>query len=204
MNKTYDGNFWDKRYDQDEYVYGTQVNDFLREHSHILKHESHILCIAEGEGRNAVYLATQGHKVSAVDMSTVGRQKALKLAQEKNVELDYQIGNLQDYDLRENHWNAIISIFAHTPSELRSSLHARIIKALKPQGILLLEGYNLDQLSRDTGGPKNTDMLYSKDKMEKDFQELTIQHSQEIIRDIQEGDYHNGESSVYQLIARKN
>lgn len=195
--------FWNERYNNEEYAYGTAPNDFLQENIHHFPPQSRILSLAEGEGRNAVFLASKGFDVSAVDQSEVGQAKALKLAGTQGLAIQYQIGDLNDYDMGASKWDGIISISAHTPSAVRKRVLSAVKAALKPGGIFLLEGYNAEQLNYGTGGPKDKDMLFSLDELKAAFSGFTILRAENLIRDISEGSYHSGKSSVVQFIARK-
>lgn len=195
--------FWNERYSEEQYVYGEEPNDFLAANIHLFVPGASILCLADGEGRNGVFLATKGFEVSAVDQSETGRQKALKLAEKKGVSIHYEIGDLNDYDMRTGKWDAIVSIFAHTPSPVRSRILKAVKEGLKPGGIFLLEGYNPRQLEYGTGGPKDEDMLFKLDELKASFADCTILRAEDLVRDIQEGAYHWGTSSVTQFIVRK-
>lgn len=199
----YDKDFWDQRYSTDSYLYGETPNDFLVESQNHLKAGGKILCLSEGEGRNAVYLASRGFQVTCVDQSSVAKEKALKLAAKYNVEIKYDVLDLKDYDLGEEKWDGIVSIFAHTPTSIRRNLHKDVKRALKPGGVFLLEGYNVEQLGYGSGGPKDEDMLCKKEEFEEDFQDLSILMLQNRVRSVQEGEAHSGEASVSQLIVRK-
>jgi Tellurite resistance protein TehB. len=193
---------WNQRYAVDDYVYGKAPNDFLREqHGAIPKGK--VLCLAEGEGRNAVYLASLGYEVWAVDASSVGRDKALKLAKEMNVSLNYEVADLAEYDLGNNEWSGIVSIFCHLPPALRESLHRRVVAALKPGGVILLEGYRPDQLEFGTGGPPSKELMMSAQQLQSDFSLLSVVHLQELERDVTEGICHTGEGAVVQMVASK-
>ena len=167
------------------------------------KNGGKVLCLSEGEGRNAVYLALNGFQVTCVDISAIAKEKALKLAALKGVKIEYDVSDLEEYDLGNEKWDGIVSIFGHTPSIVRKKLHQAIKKSLKKGGVFLLEGYSVDQLKYNTGGPKDRDMLYTKEEFEKDFDGLTIQLFQNIVRNISEGVAHNGDSSVIQFVAKK-
>jgi SAM-dependent methyltransferase len=193
---------WDERYSVDHFVYGTVPNDFLREHANQLK-PGRVLCLAEGEGRNAVYLATLGFDVTAVDLSPVGLKKAKRLAQENGVEIKTIQADLNDFDIEPASWDNIISIFCHLPPSLRNNVHNAVSKGLKPGGIFLLEAYTPEQLQHGTGGPPVAEMLQSLSQLEQDFQPLEILLGHEIERDVHEGQFHNGHAAVVQLIARK-
>lgn len=201
--KGYNTDFWDERYGKDEFAYGETPNNFLAENYQYFPEGGKILCLAEGEGRNAVFLAKQGFRVTAVDQSAAGQKKALQLAEKNQVNIDYELGDLNDYDLGEEKWDAIVSISAHTPPATRERLHKAIIKGLKPGGIFLLEGYNKQQLNYNSGGPKNEDMLFSLEELQNDFAEFTLLHAQNRLREVNEGVYHNGIASVTQIIAKK-
>lgn len=194
---------WDEKYSTDEFVYGKIANDFLQDSIKYIPEEGSVLCLAEGEGRNAVYLAKKGFDVSALDLSSVGRDKALVLAKDNNVTINYVVADLSKYDFGENKWDAVVSIWAHLPRELQVSVHAKIIKSLKPNGVVIFEGYSKEQLGKGTGGPKSLDLLYDLGELKNDFSELDLFFSAGLERDISEGKLHNGNSSVCQLIGIK-
>ncbi|MGE9290171.1 MAG: SAM-dependent methyltransferase [Puniceicoccales bacterium] len=192
---------WDQRYAQDDFVYGTEPNSFLAENASKLT--GPVLSIAEGEGRNAVFLASRGLDVLGVDRSSVGLEKAQKLAKERGVSIRTKGVDLADFDPGENSFGAVVSISAHLPSSVRSRLYPLIERALKPGGIILLEAYSPAQISRDTGGPKDPDMLMTCEDLERSFLRCEPILSQEIEREIVEGKFHSGLASVVQYIARK-
>jgi len=141
---------WDQRYSSIDYAYGTKANDFLISMVDKLP-TGKILCLAEGEGRNAVWLAEQGNEVTAVDSSEVGLKKAEKLAKERNVKITTVHADLADYDIGAQQWDAIISIFCHLPAELRQDVHRRCVQGLRNKGVMLLEAYTPKQLEYKTG-----------------------------------------------------
>jgi Methyltransferase domain len=192
---------WDDRYSDDEYIYGTEPNAFLVEHSSKLI--SPVLSLAEGEGRNAVYLASLGLQVHCVDGSALGLAKARRLAASKGVDLSTEVVDLAVYQPAANHYRSVISISAHLPSEIRCQLYPLVERCLLPDGILLLEAYAENQLSRDTGGPKDLDLLMSVSKIEREFANLEPIVLHEIERDVCEGKHHTGWASVVQFVARK-
>lgn len=193
---------WDERYSCDEYVYGTEPNQFLANNTRRLSGKK-ILCLAEGEGRNAVWLAAHDFDVSAVDASAVGRDKALKLAAEHGVSIDYEVSDLACFDLGVARWDGIVSIFCHLPPALRQSLHKRIVHALKPGGVLLLEAYSPAQLKLSTGGPKDEAMMMTAPLLEKELNGLHFTHLAELKRSVTEGFGHTGTGAVVQAIAVK-
>ncbi|MCB9641842.1 MAG: class I SAM-dependent methyltransferase [Myxococcales bacterium] len=193
---------WDQRYDVEEYVYGKEPNDFLRQHSHLLP-EGEILCLAEGEGRNAVYLAEQGYHVTAIDASAIGLSKAHKLALERNVSITTQVADLEQYKFAEERWSGIVSIFAHLPPLLRKRVHQNIVHSLRPGGVFLLEAYTPAQLQYKTGGPPVAEMMMDLQSLQEELVGLQFIHAQEIVREVHEGQFHHGTSAVVQIIARR-
>jgi 2-polyprenyl-3-methyl-5-hydroxy-6-metoxy-1,4-benzoquinol methylase len=183
---------WNLRYGDEEYFYGTTPNDFLRENAHLIPQGS-VLCVADGEGR----------EVSSVDISDVGVAKTKKLASEKGVSVDAQVGDLADFDLGRNKWQGVVSIFAHLPTGLRQDLHRRVVESLAPGGVVLLEAYTVDQIGRGTGGPQVPELLMSAESLSQEFAALEIIHLKELERNVVEGSGHTGLAAVVQLIARK-
>ena len=149
---------WDQRYDTEEYVYGTAPNEFLVAHAARIP-KGHVLCLGEGEGRNGVWLAEQGYRVTAVDSSSVGLAKARRLAEARGVSLETVAADLAEYDLGEVAWDGIVSIFCHVPMDLRRDLHSRVVRALRPGGAFLLEAYTPRQLALATGGPPTAELM---------------------------------------------
>lgn len=207
MNPAAMASMWDKRYSATEYAYGEAPNTFVSERSAAAFPGTgkRILCLAEGEGRNAVFLAEQGHDVVGVDMSSVGLDKANALAEKKGVRIETQVANLADYDMGEGSWDGIVAIFAHFPPPVRARVLGSIARALRPGGALLLEGYTPAQLEYKTGGPPKAAMMFTKeilsDELESDA--LDFEYCEEVVRDINEGTCHTGKGAVVQLIARK-
>jgi SAM-dependent methyltransferase len=196
---------WDQRYNEDGFAYGTEPNDFLKaEYSQIPK-GGKVLCLAEGEGRNAVFLARQGYDVTAVDQSPVGLEKAEKLAADNGVSITTQVADLADYDLGQQAWDGIVSIAAHVPPALRKKVHVQILPALKDKGVFILEGYTVRHLEMEgVGGPPNKDLLLSLDELKNELNGLELEIGQEVEREMSEGKYHQGKSAVVQIAARKN
>jgi SAM-dependent methyltransferase len=193
--------FWDHRYQKDNYVYGKSPNDFLVAQALYIKGK--VLCLAEGEGRNAVYLAKQGCEVVAVDASSVGLCKADALAKENDVKITCVQADLSNYDLGENEYDAIVSIWCHVPPEVREVLHQKVIKALKPEGYFLLEAYHPDQLQYQTGGPQNPQLMMTTESLQRELAGLDFKICQRIVRDVHEGEGHFGTSAVVDCLAQK-
>jgi SAM-dependent methyltransferase len=192
---------WDERYQTAEYVFGTEPNDFLAEHAGELR--GPVLSIAEGEGRNAVFLASLGLEVHGVDGSAVGLAKARALAQSKNVEIRTEVADLEAFEPDAGRYGAVVSISAHLPSALRKRLYPRLERCLVPGGIFLLEAYSEAQLERDTGGPKDLDMLMTVDKIRSELPDLVPVHLRELVREVNEGRRHRGAAAVVQFIGKK-
>lgn len=195
--------FWDDRYGTTEYLYGTEPSDFLAERYSALPRGGEILCLADGEGRNGVFLATQGMRVTGVDSSSVGLEKARRLAAERGVSLDTVVADLESWELGDARWDGIVSIWAHLPAPLRATLHPRIARALRPGGILLLEHYHPRQLGYGTGGPPDPSMMLTLDELIAAFPDWIRLHSFEGERVVVEGSGHGGKSYVTQAILEK-
>ncbi len=193
---------WDEKYNTKDYVYGTEPNEFLAQHVNLLP-KGRILSLAEGEGRNAVYLAKQGYSVTAVDSSRVGLDKARQLADENKVDIDFIHSDLEHFDLGEEQWDGIVSIFCHVPPSLRKSLHEKVINALKFHGVLILEAYTPEQLKHGTGGPPVAELMMSANALEQELSGLKFDHLEELERHVQEGIGHSGKGAVVQLVGFK-
>lgn len=193
---------WDERYDIEEYAYGTKPNEFLEENFNRIP-KGRVLSLAEGEGRNAVFLAKQGYSVTAVDGSIVGLNKARKLAEENGVAIEFVQADLADYDLGENDWDGIVSIFVPLPSALRKTLYKKVEAALKPNGVFLIEAYTPAQLNHGTGGGNSEDTMQTKESLSLELANLKFSHLTELEREVIEGVYHTGIGAVVQAIASK-
>jgi SAM-dependent methyltransferase len=194
---------WDERYAGESFFYGTEPNDFLRAHATVIRAGGRVLCLAEGEGRNAVFLAGLGFSVVALDQSAVGLRKALQLAEARGASITTLQGNLDDYRVEPGSWDAIVSIWCHLPTSLRAKVHAQVVDGLKPGGVFLLEAYRPEQLQFGTGGPKTVDMLPTLAQLREELTGLEFEHAAELEREVQEGQGHAGHSAVVQVLARK-
>jgi len=195
-------NQWDERYARQEYIYGTEPNKFLKEKLATLK-PGRILFPAEGEGRNAVYAATLDWNTDAFDQSIEGQKKAFQLANQKKVSINYSIQSLNEWSPEPDQYDCIALIFVHLPEGLRKQVHKAAIEALKPGGILLLEGFTINQLPRSSGGPKNIELLFTAEQIKNDFADLPdiVIAETQIILD--EGPLHQGLADVIQLTCHK-
>ena len=192
---------WDQRYAEAGFAYGTEPNDFLRDHADQL--QSPVLCLASGEGRNEVWLAERGLEVHGVDASAVGVEKTRRLADERGVQVHVEVADLATWDLGRERWGSIVAIFAHLPPPVRSRVHACLLEALVPGGLLLMEAYSVRQLAFGTGGPPNEAMLYTEALLRTELQGFTFERLEAIERDVVEGKYHTGRAAVLQVLARR-
>jgi hypothetical protein len=191
---------WDARFAGDDYVYGTEPNDFLVEQVAHLPIGGRVLCLAEGEGRNAVWLARQGFAVTAIDSSSVGLAKAARLAEQYRVTIEFVHADLTDFAIAPDSFDAIASIWCHLPQPLRSQVHAAAAAGLRSGGVFLLEAYTPRQLALGTGGPQVVDLLVEPSELAAELPGLDAVLVHEIEREIHEGALHDGRSAVAQAI----
>ncbi|MDX1426896.1 MAG: class I SAM-dependent methyltransferase [Salegentibacter mishustinae] len=199
--------FWDERYAEPDYVYGKAPNKYFKEKLDEIQ-LGEILFPAEGEGRNAVYAAKKGWRVSAFDISKEGRDKALKLANSEGVEIDYQVGKLPDMDYKAEQFDAIALIFAHFSPEDKHSYFAEFRNLLKPGGIIIFEAFSKEQIdvqkeNPKSGGPKNAEMLFSKEELQTSFSGFKFEEFEDKLIELSEGKYHNGKAAVIHFVAKK-
>ena len=193
---------WDEKFSVEEYIYGKEPNEFLYEMTGKLK-KCDVLCLAEGEGRNAVHLARQGFTATAVDSSKVGLAKANRLAQGFGVEIKTIPADLADYTIEEGAWDSIVSIWCHLHRDLRRRLHKDVVAGLRKGGTFLLEAYTPKQLEFKTGGPSTIEYLMELETLREELNGLDFIHGKELVRDVVEGVKHTGKASVVQVLARK-
>ena len=193
---------WEERYSADHYVFGTEPNEFLRDNIAMLP-KGDVLCLAEGEGRNAVFIAGTGRRVSSIDLTEAGVMKTLRLASERGVNVVARVGDLSTEDLGSDTWDGIVSISAHMPLQVRADLHHRVVEALRPGGVFLLEAYTPDQIGRGTGGPQSVELTMTLSALEHELAPLEFLHAMETERMVAEGPGHTGSAAVVQVIARK-
>lgn len=198
---------WDDRYRENEFAYGEEPNNYLKEQLEKLDAGS-ILFPAEGEGRNAVFAAKRGWTVSAFDISSEGRKKALSLAAKNDVTIDYQVGELQNLNYTVGQFDAIALIYAHFPAEIKSQIHRSLDTYLRPGGIVIFEAFSkkhIEYLAKDPkmGGPKDIGSLFSIDEIKADFPNYDALELYETEIDLSEGLYHVGRGSVIRFVGRK-
>ena len=194
--------YWDQRFATKEFVYGEQANDFLRQHAAGLA-AGQALCLAEGEGRNAVFLAELGHQVCAQDISPTGLGKAKALAQRKGVNITTLCCDLAALDLKPNSLDLIAAIWMHVEPELRATVFEQSVEALRPGGHLLIEAYRPQQLNFSSGGPARKELLIDAAQLQQELAALEPLILQEIERTISEGNAHQGRSAVVQFFGRR-
>lgn len=193
---------WDERYNRKEYVYGSTPNVFFENQLTDLK-PGVILLPCEGEGRNALFAAQSNWNVVAFDSSEVGKNKAMALATQNNVSYDYQILDVNEANFEPESFDVIALIYAHFKPQLRSKFHATIQRWLKPEGKIILEAFNTEQLNYSSGGPKDLDMLYSTEILSKDFEGMKIELIETSTIILDEGAFHQGDAAVIRFVAQK-
>lgn len=197
---------WDDRYADDEYRFGTDPNDFLRDELDRVAPPGSsldVLCLADGEGRNGVFLAQAGHRVTSVDLSANGMAKARRLAEARGVAIETVVADLGSWDLGTDRWDLAVSIFFHSPPPVRARVMGALSSALRPGGYLLLESYTPDQVGRGTGGPPVPELAMTLDILRRELTGLEILHGEELERPVIEGPGHTGMGAVVQVIARR-
>ena len=193
--------FWNERYAAEEYAYGVEPNMFFKNWIDG-RSPGTILFPGEGEGRNAVYAARLGWEVYAFDYSEAGQKKALALAQKQGVVIHYEVVDAESFST-DRTFDAIVLIYAHFPPPVRSALHPRLADMLKQGGLLVLEGYNKQQLKNNTGGPQHESLLFDEVMLRMDFERLEVLSLENATLHVEEGLYHQGISDVIRFVAKK-
>lgn len=202
---------WDERYaENDGYLYGTEPNDFVREQltaadgrRAVAETPGRALAVADGEGRNGVFLASLGWEVTTFDGAQSGVDKARRLAAERGVTVDARCADAADIALGSEAFDLVVSVFAHMPPPVRADLHRRVVAALRPGGVLVLEAYTPDQIGKGTGGPPVPELTMTRDLLAVELDGLVFDHAAELDREVHEGPGHTGLGSVVQIVARK-
>ena len=202
-----DAKFWDQRYSQKDYVYGTEPNEFYKSWIDRLT-PGNALFAAEGEGRNAVYAAQLGWHVLAIDQSESGKKKAMDLAAARQVEIEYSVGDLGQIDLSERKFDLIVLVYAHLSDTNRRAVHQKLMRLLNPGGHVILEAFSQQHppyqvLNPTVGGPRELSYLYEETEIVFDFSALKpIYRSTEVI-ELSEGPFHLGKGSVVRFVGKK-
>ena len=195
---------WDDRFSAEHYVFGTAPNAFLERTAHHLPEGGRVLALADGEGRNGVFLAEQGHAVTSVDASPVGLEKAQRLAAERGVTLETVEADLATWDWPQGSFDGVVGVFMQfVGPELRAKFFAGMEAALAPGGVLILQGYRPEQLEYRTGGPPQAENMYTRELLEESFAGLEILQLDSYDAEIKEGTGHDGMSALIGLVARK-
>lgn len=195
---------WNRRYASADYLFGTEPNAWLREHATALPAAGRVLSVADGEGRNSVWLARQGFQVDAFDVADRAVEKAQALARREGVSVNYTLADVDGFAWSDAAYDGVVAIFVQfADPETRARLFQRMVRSLKPGGVLILQGYTPKQLEYRTGGPSVLSHLYSRQMLESAFVELSILELREYEREVQEGRGHSGRSALIGLVARR-
>ena len=194
---------WDERFSQPDPVYGEAPNAFLTEQSIRLPRGANLLVPADGYGRNGIWLAKQGFHVHTVDLSPVGVERAHKAANAAGVILTIERADLTTWTWPVDHYDGVALIFLHLPPDHRIKVHASILRAVKPGGLILLEAFNPRQLNNSSGGPKQVELLYTCEMLSQDFTPAEPLLLEEREVQITEGRMHSGQAAVVQAVFRK-
>jgi SAM-dependent methyltransferase len=195
---------WNKRFAADGYLFGTEPNAWLREHAGVWTTGQRVLCVADGEGRNSVWLARRGLQVDAFDIAEVGVAKARRLAAEQGATVNFQVADCDSFAWPEAHYDGVAAIFVQfADPALRERLFAHLQRSLKPGGTLLLQGYTPKQLEYRTGGPPRLSHLYTAAMLREAFAAMEIVELRDYEADVAEGTGHHGRSALIGLVARR-
>lgn len=195
---------WDERYAGEDYLFGEEPNAFLARQAARLKAGQRVLAVADGEGRNGVWLAERGLKVHSVDSSAVAQEKARRLAARRHVEVEFELADLLAWPFPEEAYDVVAAIFIQfTGPQARTRMFEGMKRALKPGGLLLLEGYRPEQLAYGTGGPSQLENLYTEDLLRHAFSDFEIEALTSYDAALDEGTRHSGMSALIDLVAFK-
>lgn len=195
--------FWEQRYAEPGYAYGTQPNVYLTTHADLFQPGQRALVIGDGEGRNGVWLAEQGLQVLSVDYSATGLGKAEALARERHVSLRTECVDLTEWQWPQDEFDFVVIIYVHFPPDVRARLHRAALHALKPGGQLILEAFTFEQLQYQSGGPPVREMLYDARLLEEDFCDGEILELNECCDVLNEGKYHVGDAAIVRARIRR-
>lgn len=195
---------WEERFSAPGYLFGTEPNAFLRSQADLLQPGMATLAVADGDGRNGVWLAQRGLDVHAVDFSPTALAKARALARRRGVTIRTELADLVHWEWPAEAYDAVVAIFVQfTMPDERSRMFAGMKRALRPGGVLLLEGYRTKQLEYGTGGPRNAEQLYTRDLLEVAFGDMADLSVREYDAELDEGERHAGMSALIDLVGRK-
>ncbi|MGE4279996.1 MAG: cyclopropane-fatty-acyl-phospholipid synthase family protein [Magnetospirillum sp.] len=194
---------WDQRFASPHYLYGQAPNAFLADMARHLPTGAQVLLPGDGEGRNAAHLAGLGHQVLSVDRSVVGLQKARQLAESRGHAIQTAHADLAHWTWPRQRFDAVFSIFLHLPSALRAPIHAQMVEAMKPGGLLVLEAFRPEQIPLSSGGPKDVDLLYTVADLRTDFAVLRDLRVEAVEATLDEGPLHQGQAALVRVVGRK-
>ena len=194
---------WDERFSQPDPVYGEQPNSYLKAQVFRLRPGMKVLVPADGYGRNGVWLAKQGLQVHTVDLSPVGVERARKAAQAAGVDMKMEVADLASWNWPAREYDAVVAVFFHLPPEARGRIHASMVRALKPRGIIIFQAFSPEQLRYTSGGPKQVDMLCTADLLRKEFAGAEALELEEKVVELEEGHMHSGTGAVVQGVFRR-
>ena len=196
---------WNEKFSREGFLYGKNPNAFLAQQSEHLSSEASVLMLGEGEGRTACYLATLGFKVTALDASDIGLKKTMALAKELGVEVETILADLETWR-SDKQYDAVLTSFLHLPEPLRSKAFRHAVDTLKPGGYFMGEFFALEQLSRDSGGPKMPELLYTLESVQNIFNrdDVTLVALESCTDVLDEGTGHQGEADLIRVIVQKN
>ena len=195
---------WETRFSGEDYVFGTEPNAFLRRNAGLIEPGSRVLSIADGEGRNGVWLAGQGHRVTSQDFSPKAQAKARRLAEARGVTLEFELSDITRRDWDEGACDAVVGIFFQFLSPAnRADVFRNIRRTVRPGGLILIEGYGPKQLEYGTGGPKILENLYTESLLREAFGACSILEVAAYDAEVSEGDGHSGMSALVDLVARR-
>ena len=197
--------FWNERFDKQEFIFGKEPNEYLVEQaSHYLKPNYSVLCIADGEGRNGVWLAKQGMRVTGFDVSDIALAKAKQLAADNEVHIQYSLCDIDGFDWQANAYDVVVGIFIQfADPEMRARIFQQVHQTLKSGGLFILQGYTPKQLEYRTGGPSLIEHLYTEEmirELSRDFEVLDLQCYE---KELSEGARHTGMSALLGMVAKK-
>ena len=194
--------FWNSRYSEQEFAYGTEPNAFLKKQLEKVK-SGKALFLGEGEGRNAVYASKLGLQVDAVDFSSSAKVKALKLAEENKVTINYDVCDLDDYTFKEIYYDLVVMIFVHLPLDLRRKVFNKSIQSMKQNGKIIIEAFGKDQINNSSGGPRSLDLLYSENDILDLANNLKTVFLESKSINLEEGEHHQGKADVIRYVGVK-
>ena len=196
--------YWDERFAGEDYRFGTEPNQFLVSCRELIGGSGRVLCVADGEGRNSVFLARLGHRIDAFDLSPVGVEKARRFAARQGASVDYAVGDVQALAWPEALYDGVVVIFIQfADPPMRARIFANLQRCLKPGGVLLLLGYTPKQVTYRTGGPAQDDHMYTETLLREAFEAMQIIELVEYEDVLAEGSSHVGRSALIGLVARK-